>query len=350
MRYMLDLPEGLVDRIYREVGDRPGFNLRTFVLLAIENQLEMERTGEPIKENTDDSRWTGHRRDPTQDRIEASVPKLIQRTGSEGFTLEKLTREGRSDVVDDQDDAWVWGQVNRVFPLKFAIRALCTLSQKGPVPVEEARDRLGKAARSYGLALERSDKLEGRRRENRLSVGFPTGKSESDAVSRYRNQFVARIREDGRISGALATLGLIGLDSEQRIAPTGPAREFAAFTNTILDDQEFDHPTLTPEEIDFYLEHSLERAPSEGKAFACILEGLTRGATTNDELNEFISESVGSNWSESMVSTQRSGTMGRMLELGLLSRERDGRRVRYEPTEHGQSFHRRCREELEYWE
>jgi len=61
---------------------------------------------------------------------------------------------------------------------------------------------------------------------------------------------------------------------------------------------------------------------------------IMMGEDTADKLTEKML--VGSSKSVKVVNTMRAGALGRMQELGLMKRERDGRRVRYHLRDRGE--------------
>lgn len=333
MKYMIDLPSGLVERIYGSVGHRADFTLRSFILMAIENQLEME--GEAARE-------VGGASAPVEDDTHGIVPPEVAELVGEPGPLEPcgevIGQDQRSDTVDADGTPWLWGQVNRVLPIKFCLRVLANGDEGSGLALEEAQRLVASAGRTYGLYLQQLDDSAERGRVDRLSVGFPTADSEEDAVSRFRSHYLGHRRKDGRVAGASFTLGLVGACNGNRIGLTEAGASFARLENPVLDGDRNGHPTLSEQEVDEYLRHCLAFARGERKAFATILSGVIEGRQSTEHLNAMIGTAVGRDWTKTMVSTQRSGTMGRMIELGLIERERDGRRVVFTATERGREF------------
>lgn len=333
MRYMLDLPSGLVERIYANVGERDDFTLRSFILMAIENQLEMEAKKPPAGEGT-----PARAEEDADPRVSSEVAELVGEPPALEPCGEMIGQEQRSDTMDAEGTPWLWGQVNRVLPIKFSLRVLANADEGSGLALEEAQTLVASAGRTYGFYLRNLDDLADRGRTDRLSVGFPTADSEEDAMSRFRSHYLGHRRKDGRVAGASFTLGLVGACSGNRIGLTDAGATFARLENPVLDTGRNGHPTLSDQEVDVYLRHCLERVPGEAKAFATILSGVVEGRQSTDGLNSLIGSTVGRDWTDTMVSTQRSGTMGRMIELGLIERERQGRRVKFTATERGREF------------
>lgn len=334
MRLVLDVPGPLLERIYEEVGVRSGFSMRSFMLMAIENQLQLESGTLPEAEEVHGGRNAGGPEELPED-----LQVLIANREPDGRAhAEPVPPERRADVTDADGTPWVWGQVNRVFPIKFVVRVLANAGDFDGIPFEEAGNVIGTAGRSFGLFLAALDERAERGRVDRLSVGFPTSDAEKDAVSRFCSHFFGERRGDGRVSGAAFMLGLVGLLEDGTVGLTKAGASFACLRNPLLDGSSFTHPTLCQDEIDTYLSHCRKSVVGETKAFATVLSGLLQGYGSNDDLNSHIASGPGRDWTESMVSTQRSGAMGRMLELGVIERHREGRRVRFEMTDRGRVF------------
>jgi hypothetical protein len=256
---------------------------------------------------------------------------------AQGEWLAPAPPQRRVDILDDKGNPWMWGQVNRVLPMKFLLRVLLNEAGGKPIGVPDAYALLGGHSRRYALHLQSLDEEAGRRRDERLSVGFPSGESEDAALRRFLSQYFADVRSDGLASGALVFLGLVGFDPQGRVGLTEQGVRFAEIENPILDEGRVDE-RLSRSEIQFYLRHSLDEAVGEASAFSVLLAGIRNGATTNDELSACMKSTVAASWTDTLVSTERSGAVGRMLELGLVARQREGVRVQFSATEWGLDF------------
>ena len=77
-------------------------------------------------------------------------------------------------------------------------------------------------------------------------------------------------------------------------------------------------------------------------AFNVLLKAIANGANTPDSLAKTIEEMVSSNpnnsFSQSFITSQRSGALSRMADLSLIVRERSGVRVSYVMTESGRNY------------
>jgi len=211
------------------------------------------------------------------------------------------------------------------------------VGRDGQLDIEEAHSLVRPLSRKFALLLRDIDERQGTRRDDRLDVGFPSGDDEDAASSRFLSQFFFDQREDGSVSGALPLLRFVGPVAEDRIGLTEAGLTFARLENPVLRAPREAQRRLSAEESEFYVQHVMERVPGEAAAFTAIAEAFRNGIHTNTDLADHLRNSVGPDWSDSLVSTQRSGAMGRMLDLGLTRRERQGVRVKFYLTEAGEA-------------
>ena len=73
------------------------------------------------------------------------------------------------------------------------------------------------------------------------------------------------------------------------------------------------------------------------------LKAIEDGKKTRDELNAALKRYYsqyhkGSEWSDTVVNTMRSGLFSRLNELGLVRREKLGKNIRYHITEEGKKY------------
>ncbi|HSW31795.1 MAG TPA: hypothetical protein VLH75_20095 [Longimicrobiales bacterium] len=329
MKYLIDLPGELFGRIRVKLGEHR--DLSSFFLLAAENQLALE-AGDL---------------EPGAAQENESVPRALP-NGFRGAPVTDLVSadpipfDKRSDIRDAQGVPWLWGQVNRVFPIKCLTRAMLHLAPV-PTPFDELARALAEPLRGLGFYLLDMDKRKGTRRDERLSVGFPIGPDRDAAISRFLSLFLGETRQDGRVAGALFTLGLAGIDPSGFASLTDEGAAFGRLDNPVLDGGEAAE-VLSGDERRAYLDHILSSCPGEVSAFATIAAAVRGGRSRNAEVEERLAAGPGAPWSEAVVSTQRSGAMGRMLDLGLITRTRHGRRVEFGLTADGRAFLTRAEE------
>lgn len=245
-------------------------------------------------------------------------------------------------------DRWLFGQYNKLLPAKANCRALVNLMDgktKG-VPLEEAALKIAEEATTLGDFLIRLDEQHGIGRDDALSTAFPsTGGNSEKARLRYANQFVASVNNQRQVSGLLIDLKLINFTrgKDIRLLLTEVGWHFASLPNPILDSpQETLAHKFSAEEIDFLLNHIAHSVPAEDFAYRTIIAAIAQGADTPEKidaaLEKYVTKSKKRDLSKSFLSSQRSGAISRMADLGLVTRVRDGVRVLYVITEKGSEF------------
>jgi hypothetical protein len=73
------------------------------------------------------------------------------------------------------------------------------------------------------------------------------------------------------------------------------------------------------------------------------LKAIENGKNTRDELNAalkgyYLHYHKGSEWSDTVINTMRSGLFSRLNELGLVRREKNGKYIRYHITAVGKKY------------
>jgi Arc/MetJ-type ribon-helix-helix transcriptional regulator len=333
MRIILELPEYLVREARKLISEGRYSDISSFIVASVENQLTLEKSdmepGTLLVEGVRE--WKGKKR--------PSVTTEIYNARRDYSGVKRLGYpkwEGRGE------ERWLWGQINKILPIKFVARLLANeLSGGGEPPLlEEFAKSAAAAARAFGLDLKRFDEREGHAWGERLSTAFPISDKVDKALGRFGSQFVGYVRGDGEMSGALLELKLgnvMGQDKDIRIGLTAAGWKFAQLTNPVLDERDYSRP-LSEEEIDFYLDHIIRRVPWEATAFRLILSILDEGVTGREEVNSEIGKRLAVGWSAAQANTERAGTMARMFQLRLLDRERDGIKVEYKVTERGMKW------------
>lgn len=245
-------------------------------------------------------------------------------------------------------DRWIFGQYNKLLPAKVNCRALAHLLVGEPkgIPFEEATSRIAEEAVILGSFLTRHDEQNGIGRDDALSTAFPSIEDNAEKSRlRYANQFVASVNKQGQVSGLLIDLKLINHTGgkKTRLLLTEVGWRFATLRNPIFDSaQEKPAQKFSAEEITFLLDHISRSVPAEDFAYRAILTAIVDGADTPDKLDtalqKYLSPKAAKNLSKSFLSSQRSGAISRMTDLGLAVRVRDGVRVSYIITDGGKQY------------
>ncbi len=275
------------------------------------------------------------------------IPQLFLSDGLD--SLSATTSELSLNAHPDQAftlDRWLFGQFNKLLPIKANCRALLRIAAEhlDGIPLGDIAPRIGEAAALLGDWLADHDRRHQIGRDDSLATAFPrSGTDAEKSRARYANQFVGSVNSQGVLSGLLWDYRLAALapGAGARLMPTEPALQFARLTNPILDGCQTDPAQkFSPEEVSFLLDHIRAHVPVEAFAFRTLVQAIADGAITPDKLNEALRAHVPAetnrSLSPSFLTSQRSGALSRMADLGLIARERRGVRVSYIVTEQGQ--------------
>lgn len=239
---------------------------------------------------------------------------------------------------------WIFGQYNRLLPAKASCRALANLLQEGRgIEATGAAKKIAAEATELGNYLRILDRRQGHGRDEMFCIAFPGDVDPDKGRLRYANQFVVSVDRNGQLSGLLVDLKLINQVSarEPRISLTDAGWRFALLPNPLLDAIDDDHvrDRFTAEERNFLLDHIAASVPRERHAYLTILAAIAGGHDTPDAISAVMKElEQAPQESDSLLATQRSGAISRMSDLALLSRDREGIRVRYRISPDGDRF------------
>jgi hypothetical protein len=239
---------------------------------------------------------------------------------------------------DDPNAAWLWGMINRVFPLKLAARTCADMVGNGPVLLQSLHAEFAERGRSVGDLLTAADHSQGRRRNEALAVAFPTSTVEQKALVRFAHQFVGRRSSDGRYLGGAFETGLIGVvePGSDWVAPTAIGWEFAKIRNHVLDDGTTTGRNLNEAEGTYYMNTVAASVPAERNAFRAILGVLAIVESINaSSLASELRHCQNAGQSETVWVSTRSGALARLADVGAIARTAEGRSASYRITEMG---------------
>jgi hypothetical protein len=240
-------------------------------------------------------------------------------------------------------DKWLFGQYNKLLPIKANCRLVGRLLHESPTGV--SLQAIAEAVQHHMPDLRKwlsdLDANNDRGREAALATAFPS--KDTKSILRYMNQFVMAINKSGVLSGFLAALGFLNrLDAKAtRVSLTDAGLRFALLGNPILDQPHTPDERFSTEEIRFLIEHVRTLVPRENAAYEVVLRAIARGASTPESLDVHLRTLLNNacaTISDPYLSTQRSGVISRMSDLGLISRRREGIRVTYCLTETGRAY------------
>lgn len=260
---------------------------------------------------------------------------LLHDLVNESPKFSSLPTDEKQNGEDIPLNRWIFGQYNKLLPAKASCRALAQMLKTTPDGLDLSKTawRIAEEAWALGDVLAAWDIFYGFLRDDTLATAFPTT---SDGRRRYANQFVGSVNREGQISGLLFDLKLINFakGDRRRILLTEPGWKFALMHSAVLDDAD-DKPArkFTEQETQFLLAHISRNVPAENFAYRSILEAISGGADNPDKIDAALlkhsSRDTQQRLSKSFLSTQRSGAISRMVDLGLIARAREGVKVSY---------------------
>jgi hypothetical protein len=272
------------------------------------------------------------------------IPKLFTLTSlSPNPALEFAHISRQAEHIGDVPvDHWIFGQFSKFLPAKAACRALANLASETPAgfDLDKTSMRIAASAVTLGEYLAEIDRRHEFARDEALAVGFPSNGENSDRSRlRFATQFVGTLT-NGRPAGMLWELRLASPGNTGKFNLTESGWRFATLHNPALDEGRGER--LTREEIEYLLSHIRQHVPIEHSAYLLILNGVADGADTPEKLDQLCKQHVSStrkdDLSDAFITTQRTGAVSRLNELGLLGRRRERNRVNYFVTNFGNEF------------
>jgi hypothetical protein len=244
-------------------------------------------------------------------------------------------------------DRWIFGQHNKLLPLKASVRALAVLlnAESSGVSLSRAATEIAQEAETLGAFLRQVDENHGFIRDEALSTAFPSDSADiNKSRLRYANQFVGSINKHGQLRGFPIDLKLVNYrgSKEPKLVLTEPGWYFAKLHNPILDGVPGSTDRLSEAEREFLIKHIRTNVPVEEFAFGAVLSALTEGAAAPEDLDHALAKYLPARTekplSQAFLSTQRAGAISRMGDLGLVERIRDGLRVSYKVSDRGNQY------------
>ncbi|MCL5985955.1 MAG: hypothetical protein M1371_05235 [Actinobacteria bacterium] len=338
MKYVIDINKHKTEKIenFIKKGDYDSF--AQFINVAIENQIFIEESeSQIIDENLKDKKLTNilNNNDYFKEfdiRKVWSQPKMVSIPDSKNIA-------GIPDVINEER-YWLWGQINKIFPIKIGLRVLFVLlDDEQWVELEIFRDKASVVASEIASEIRKYESKKMKNREEKISVGLPDGRSYK-SITRYKSHFLAYMMGNGKFDGAMSFLRFVNLLKDEKgrvmIGITTPGISFVKMENPVIDNNNFEQ-SLSASEIDLYLEHINKYVRGEVCAIKWLLSTLNRGITEREPLNNEIKKEFGTLWnsSDDVINTQRAGLMARMYELGLVSKKKKGVKVNYFVSDFG---------------
>lgn len=359
MKVVVDMPDELVQQVRELIQQGEHKDAGEFVTMALENQVELELSGGTSSDMMTLEQAIG----PETEQTRADGNQAIASSPSSGsYGLNALNRIEYDLVLtvpppnlDRLDAGPLWGQYNRIFPVKLTLRVLANELRNQAVHATSQVDGSGKEwisldrfgqetadiAREYGLKIQQVDRNKSRGQGQRLSAALPIGDDPTKSKERFRSHFIGDTDQQGGLSGAPAHLLFIKIptNSPGLIGITENGLEFASKWNPLIDGGVSSDQPLSEDEAKYYLQYVQDRIPEEFNAMALTAASIEDGDNRPKSLTERVAP-LNENWSEAQVNTVRSGLVSRMCELRLVERKRVGQRgVAYQLTDNGLDFH-----------
>lgn len=339
MRYIIDIPKWLDIKIKgilsKNTSEYSGIN--EFIIVACENQLKLD--GLVLNRNSTDQIYNAI----AQKTIRKDVTPMEE---SEELTSIPLDTPTVAPVAPrDIETLVIWGQINRIFPVKLAVRVLANIirnSEKNKIELELFEREATVTARNFGLKLSSIDKQFMRRSGKKLATGLPIGKKEELSKRRYAAHYLIHQTGKRKLIGALADLRLANIE-DGKVGITDIGLKFAQLRNPLLE-QEVNNPStpLSSKEILLYLNLIHTYLPKEEEFMKIILKTIEGGEPPRDLFLKKVQRYLTLLWNktptEAVANTMRAGALSRMWELRLVKNEKKGRRVVYSLTENGKNY------------
>ncbi len=341
MKYIVDISPKQAQTIQTLLNKGTYGSLAQFISASIENQLALEEneTNELTPYQIEKTIQL-----PQVTKVESQTPgfekyQLVNIPDLNSF----IDPPGFNNLVFASQEipekqAWIWGQVNKIFPVKLGLRVLHQLlATKQSVELNEFLEAATSEAILYGEKIRSYEKEAGKMRDEKISAALPSMDEKSQ--TRYKFQFMVYPRKDELLDGAMALMRFCNVYSDrkkQMIGITENGLKFSSISNPVIDTNNLDK-SLSEEESLFYITHAKENMKGEYEAMKWMLQQISGGRNERELLNNEIEKTFGKTWNATttVINTQRAGLTARMFELGLIEKEKDGIYVKYGVSERG---------------
>jgi hypothetical protein len=346
MRFIIDVTSRHAEQIQKHLANGTYESLSQFLSAAIENQL--------ILENSEVSEFKTIAT-KVNSVAEKSLTNNMPATGFGKYKIENLPADvaiveapNYKDLVFasqktiPEDKTWIWGQINKIFPVKLGLRILHeNLQQQQQIPLNDFLELAANEASQLGEIIRSYEEKNNKARDEKISAGLPSKDDSSKA--RYKFQFIAYQRKDDLLDGAMALMrfcNVIKKNGKLMIGITTEGLRFSNIENPVIDNGRFDI-SLSEEEASFYINHAKYNIKGEHHAIKWLLTKINNGSTERETLNSDLHRSYGKIWgdaTDAVINTQRAGLTARMFELNLLEKQKSGIYVSYGLTRFGKKL------------
>jgi len=332
MKIIVDLSEELFNRV-KEVNKT--YSLQNFILISLENQIALEKeqnTEFPEVQKTPERSSELIKETPLEG-LKAKQPKTIIEILNNPLNFEKINIIPLKKPIKNY---YIWGQYNKFFTLKFALRYLVFMQIRNNnnfVKLADFQNKCAIEASKMKVILNESDEKADRKWGSTFSAGLPEDTEKSQ--SRFIHHFIGYADGQGNPVGALSDLGFIVIENEQ-IGLSSFGLEFAKLKNPIIDENPFSNSLFTQDEQEFLINHIKSNIPIEWLGLMAIIKWIESGLDTPDLFNAKMA-TLDPKWTEKMRNTYRTGMLARLFDLGFISRKKTGVKANYVITDFGKS-------------
>lgn len=333
MKVLIDITEDLFNRV-KEVN--PSSSLSSFILIAIENQISLEKEQRTNLVDFDKS----IQKPPKNFEVKEGPPKqstdIVHNVEilNKPLNYEKLIGVPLKNPIKNY---FIWGQYNKFFAIKFAVRYLAYLQSQNnsaPVNLEDYQNRCSNAASQMKKILIKSDETAGRVWGEGFSAGLPD--NEEKSLSRFKHHFIGYMDTKGYSVGALSDFGFIVIQNNQvGLSPHGLA--LAKCHNPILDDNPSAQSLFSQEERQFLIDHIKTHIPTEWQGIKFVLHWIDVDVINTPDALTAKFATLDKDWTAKMANTYRTGALARMYDLGLITRQKTGIKTKYLVTDAGKT-------------
>ena len=343
--------EGHIHTVFNEACDKLGVDSETLAMMAISGFLnsplvsgemdniklvETEQISQAPESKTD-SEVVRYFVDATEMKQDESVFDEIRYSD---INFGGVHTNPHNAFYDEE--TILWGQFSRFLPIKVSLRALAKLTEDGqPVTIDRWFHFIFESVAFIRTYLRQVDKENRIPRGEQLASGFP--KQHSKSIDRYLNHSCACEYKDGRIVGLPAHLGLIHVEGggewgDRLVSLTQVGLEYVAISNPVIDEASTS-VAMSSEEASLMIGRIQEILPSAWGFLRFVLSSVAEGEDTPNELSAAIARLYGKdttrNWNNKQVPTYRTGAIGLLGDMGLISRTWNFRSVTYSVTDKG---------------
>ena len=246
LKLIIEISPELAKKVNNLINQCKFESVSQFANIAFQNQFLLE---ESPKETLDTLEAKALTSETKSTKIQQSTSILAKPFAPE--SIRTMSPPESNKIPND----CLWGQYNRLFPIKITLRVLANILQENEsIELSLLQTEAVNSAREIGLSLKKDDKKNRRKYGEMLASALPTGRSIQKTEKRFINHFVGYYTRAGRIEGAPGALKFLNIfedeENKQQVGITEKGLKFAALSNPVLDEENYSK-TLSKEESSF---------------------------------------------------------------------------------------------------